>query len=200
MNYITNALKYGGDPPQVELGADVVATGADPAAAADAHVRFWVRDNGDGLTEDEQERLFTPFERLHQTRAHGHGLGLSIVRRIINRLDGEVGVESEALPGKGSTFYFTLPAPPGNQRQVPVAQQSRSRPAETGVEPAPDATTTGAADTKELAPLEPAANGGGVARPAPDESVGLQVDDQEPSPDERGAAGPIPLNEGSDQA
>ncbi len=70
-------------------------------------IRFWVRDNGHGLTLDEQERLFTPFERLHQVRVEGHGLGLSIVRRIVEKLGGQVGVES--VVGQGSVFYFTLP-------------------------------------------------------------------------------------------
>ena len=98
VNYISNAIKYGGRPPQVELGATELP---------DSAVRFWVRDNGPGLTSEEQKRLFTPFTRLNQVRAKGHGLGLSIVRRIIEKLGGEVGVESEV--GKGSLFYFTLP-------------------------------------------------------------------------------------------
>ena len=97
-NYLSNAIKYGGRPPYVELGAD----------AEDGSVRLWVRDNGEGLTPEEQARLFAPFERLHHVRAEGHGLGLSIVRRIVEKLGGEVGVES--VPGEGSTFFFTLPA------------------------------------------------------------------------------------------
>jgi two-component system sensor histidine kinase/response regulator len=72
-------------------------------------VRFWVRDNGAGLTYEEQVRLFAPFTQLDQVRAKGHGLGLSIVLRIVERLGGQVGVESEDVPGQGSTFYFTLP-------------------------------------------------------------------------------------------
>jgi signal transduction histidine kinase len=99
INYITNALKYGGTPPRISLGADDADQGM---------VKYWVRDNGAGLTLEEQRQLFVPFERLRK-RGKGHGLGLSIVRRIVNRLGGEVGVESEI--GKGSTFYFTLPAP-----------------------------------------------------------------------------------------
>jgi PAS domain S-box-containing protein len=98
-NYISNAVKYGGQPPRVELGA---------GASSGDHVRFWVRDNGPGIAPEEQGRLFTPFTRLDQVRAEGHGLGLSIVRRIVERLGGEVGVESEI--GQGSTFLFTLPA------------------------------------------------------------------------------------------
>lgn len=97
-NYLSNAIKYGGQPPRLELGADV-----EP----DGMIRFWVHDNGGGLTLEEQARLFTPFTQLGQVRATGHGLGLSIVQRIVEELGGQVGVESQ--PGQGSTFSFTLP-------------------------------------------------------------------------------------------
>ncbi|HEX3051730.1 MAG TPA: histidine kinase N-terminal 7TM domain-containing protein [Aggregatilineaceae bacterium] len=97
-NYISNAIKYGGRPPIIELGADPLSNGS---------VRFWVKDNGPGLTPDEQSRLFIPFTRLNEAGIAGHGLGLSIVQRIIQRLDGQVGVES--APDHGSRFYFVLP-------------------------------------------------------------------------------------------
>jgi PAS domain S-box-containing protein len=100
VNYISNAIKYGGRPPRVELGAET---------QSDGMVLFWVRDNGPGLSPGEQARLFAPFTRLAQSRAEGHGLGLSIVRRIVEKLGGEVGVQSEGVPGKGSVFRFTLP-------------------------------------------------------------------------------------------
>jgi signal transduction histidine kinase len=76
-------------------------------------VRFWVRDNGDGITQEKQAQLFTQFTRFDELRAEGYGLGLSIVKRIIDKLGGEVGVESEGVQGKGSTFYFTLPSNQG---------------------------------------------------------------------------------------
>ena len=98
-NYLSNAIKYGGEPPIITLGAS-------PAEAG--FVRFWVRDNGPSLSLAQQSRLFTPFTRLHTDRADGQGLGLSIVQRIIEKLGGSVGVES--VPEQGSTFYFTLPA------------------------------------------------------------------------------------------
>lgn len=101
VNYVSNAIKYGGQPPRIELGA---------ALQPDGMVRFWVRDNGPGLTPEAQARLFTPFTRLSQVRAEGHGLGLSIVRRIVARLGGQVGVQSEL--GQGSTFTFTLKSAP----------------------------------------------------------------------------------------
>ncbi|HAI69018.1 MAG TPA: hybrid sensor histidine kinase/response regulator, partial [Gammaproteobacteria bacterium] len=68
-------------------------------------IRFWVRDNGLGLSIDAMNKLFTPFTRLHKT-SEGHGLGLSIVERIVEKLGGKVGVESQV--GVGSVFYFTL--------------------------------------------------------------------------------------------
>ncbi len=97
-NYISNAIKYGGTPPRVGLGA----------SEEGGQVRFWVQDNGDGLSPEQQACLFTPFTRLHRERAEGHGLGLSIVQRISSRRGGEAGVTSE--PGGGSRFWFTLPS------------------------------------------------------------------------------------------
>lgn len=98
-NYLSNAVKYGGTPPEITLGA---------APDGEGHVRFWVKDNGPGLSPEEQAQLFAEFARLHQVRAEGHGLGLSIVQRIVKKLGGDVGVTSE--PGAGSTFWFTLPS------------------------------------------------------------------------------------------
>ncbi|MCB9102271.1 MAG: response regulator [Anaerolineales bacterium] len=102
-NYISNALKYGGNQPHIQIGGEKQANGM---------VRYWVRDSGDGLTPSEQARLFAPFTQIKRTKAEGHGLGLSIVHRIIEKLGGEVGVESSGIPGQGCTFYFTLPAAP----------------------------------------------------------------------------------------
>jgi K+-sensing histidine kinase KdpD len=96
-NYIYNAIKYGGRPPRVELGFDV----------SGSTVRFWVRDNGPGLSPEQQVRLFSSSpgrDRVHDTQ---YGLGLALVRRIVEQLDGQVGVESDV--GQGSLFYFTLP-------------------------------------------------------------------------------------------
>jgi signal transduction histidine kinase len=107
-NLLSNAIKYGyrpeaGVPPRVELGFDR-SPNRSPTSLC---IRFWVRDNGPGLSVEEQQQLFTEFTRLHKKRAIGHGLGLSIVRRIMEKLGGEAGVES--TPGQGSLFYFTLP-------------------------------------------------------------------------------------------
>ncbi|EIJ43225.1 bacteriophytochrome (light-regulated signal transduction histidine kinase) [Beggiatoa alba B18LD] len=96
-NYLSNGLKYGGTPPELTIGFEEQANS----------VSFWVQDNGVGLSIEAQEKLFTPFTRLHENRIDGHGLGLSIVRQIMDKLQGHAGVHS-AL-GQGSRFYFTLP-------------------------------------------------------------------------------------------
>lgn len=105
VNYLSNAVKYGGQP-EASI-PPCVQVGFDPPADNDDFVRFWVRDNGAGLTSQAQARLFTEFTRLEPNRTHGYGLGLSIVRRIVEKLGGTVGIES--APGEGSTFWFTLP-------------------------------------------------------------------------------------------
>lgn len=98
-NYLSNALQYGGKPPVIELGAE---------PWGEAMVRFWVRDNGEGIAAEAREHIFLPFTRLSQTPTSSVGLGLSVVQRIIAKLGGEVGVESTA--GQGSLFFFLLPA------------------------------------------------------------------------------------------
>jgi len=97
-NYVSNALKYGGKPPHLELGASTEAKGI---------IRFWIRDNGPGLSQEARAKLFTPFTRLHTGNVEGHGLGLSIVQQVVDKLGGQVGVESSE--GDGCLFYFTLP-------------------------------------------------------------------------------------------
>jgi signal transduction histidine kinase len=72
-------------------------------------VRLGIRDNGIGIEPDAQQRLFAIFHRLPSAaRYQGTGVGLAIVRKAAERMDGRVGVDS--LPGKGSTFWVELPA------------------------------------------------------------------------------------------
>lgn len=103
-NYISNAIKYGGQPPQVLIGGQRLE---------DGFIRSYVKDNGYGLTKEQQSSLFVPFNRLNRADGQGHGLGLSIVVRIVQKLGGRAGVESH--PGHGSTFYFDLPEHPSDQ-------------------------------------------------------------------------------------
>lgn len=101
VNYLSNAIKYGGKPPKIEVGSKMTDNNM---------VKFWIRDNGKGLTKEKQSKLFQKYVRLEPDAIDGHGLGLTIVKRIVNKLGGTVGVESQELDGEGSVFYFTLPA------------------------------------------------------------------------------------------
>jgi signal transduction histidine kinase len=101
VNLISNAIHYGGEPPKVDIGAERTPEG---------FIRYWIKDNGNGISPQDQARLFQDFTRLGAQRVGGHGLGLSITRRIITKLGGTVGVESTGRPGEGAVFWFTLPA------------------------------------------------------------------------------------------
>lgn len=98
-NYISNALRHGGSPPHITIGAET--------DEAQATAVFWVQDNGAGIAPANQPLLFTPFSQIGRKRSHGHGLGLSIVERLAKRMGGNVAVESEV--GQGSRFIFSLP-------------------------------------------------------------------------------------------
>ncbi len=98
VNYLSNAIKYGGRPPHIELGCN---------ALTDNVIRFWVKDNGSGLPAELETQLFQPFPQLSTVRATGHGLGLSIVRQIVEKMGGQVGAENQS---DGCLFWFTLPA------------------------------------------------------------------------------------------
>ena len=101
-NLLANAIKFSGSAaqPRVEVGATRSPEG----------VVFHVRDNGVGFTEAQVRELFVPFRRLHADRFEGHGIGLTIVRRIVERHGGRLWAEGQ--PGQGATFYFTLEEQP----------------------------------------------------------------------------------------
>ncbi|MGQ7869653.1 histidine kinase N-terminal 7TM domain-containing protein [Sunxiuqinia sp. sy24] len=100
VNFLSNAIKYGGKPPVIELGSTQFYS--------EKKIRYWIKDNGNGLPPNKQKKLFKKYERFNQAHIEGTGLGLSIVKRIIEKLGGEVGVVSNAIPGEGCVFYFTL--------------------------------------------------------------------------------------------
>jgi signal transduction histidine kinase len=114
VNYMTNALKYSPADAPVEVGLELLG----PMA------RVWVRDQGPGLPEAEQERIWQRYHRVPGIEVQsgtgiGLGLGLTIVRHIIEVHGGVVGVES--APGRGSTFWFTLPL----AESSPLAETAR---------------------------------------------------------------------------
>lgn len=98
MNLISNAARHGGRPPRVEIWAE----------AEGDRVVFHVEDNGRGVEAGQREQLFREYGRLATGRSGGNGLGLSIVRRIVERLGGEVGVG--AGRHGGADFRFSVPS------------------------------------------------------------------------------------------
>ncbi len=101
-NLVDNAAKYMGDQtnPQIEIGQRGNENGMPV---------FYIRDNGMGIEPEHHERVFGLFNKL-DARSDGTGVGLALVKRIIEVHGGRIWVESEA--GMGSTFLFTLPAGP----------------------------------------------------------------------------------------
>jgi signal transduction histidine kinase len=99
-NLVANAVKFvpPGVAPRVRIASETL----------NGRRRLWVQDNGIGVAPEHQERIFRVFERLHGGETYpGTGIGLAIVRRAIERMDGHVGVESS--PGAGSRFWIELP-------------------------------------------------------------------------------------------
>lgn len=98
-NLVSNALNYlhPDRPGTVDIGGE----------SNGEFTRCWVRDNGLGIPASAMPRLFQVFQRFHPERSPGEGMGLAIVKRIIERHGGRVWVESQE--GEGSTFSFSIP-------------------------------------------------------------------------------------------
>jgi PAS domain S-box-containing protein len=97
-NLLNNAVKFvqPGKRPRVRIWAD----------SRGRRARLWFEDNGPGIPKESQRQLFGMFQRLHGGEYEGTGIGLALVRKIMDRMGGKAGVESE--PGKGSRFWLEL--------------------------------------------------------------------------------------------
>ncbi len=100
-NFISNGIKYNESRiPLVQIGVE----------DKDDHYLFRVRDNGIGIEPEFHDQVFEMFKRLHTREEYqGTGIGLAMCKKIITKLGGKIWLESE--PGKGTTFFFTLPKP-----------------------------------------------------------------------------------------
>ena len=96
-NLLANALQHAGDAPKIELGWCV----------EERNFRFFVSDSGGGVAENKRAKLFQPFDSLHGSGSP-HGLGLSLVQRLVELQGGVCGYESN--PSGGACFFFILPA------------------------------------------------------------------------------------------
>ena len=101
-NYLTNALKFAPVTKPIRVGITLIGPKA----------KVWVQDQGPGLTPQEQERIWQQYYQVSHIPIQsgwktGLGLGLYICQQLIHHHHGEIGVES--IPGKGATFWFTLP-------------------------------------------------------------------------------------------
>jgi PAS domain S-box-containing protein len=117
-NLISNAIRFvpEGTPPQVKIWAE----------ARRPWVRLWVEDNGIGIADENHERIFGIFERLHGVEDYpGTGIGLAIVRRSVERMGGRVGVES--TPGRGSRFWIELRAPKRSPKPARARRQNAGK-------------------------------------------------------------------------
>jgi signal transduction histidine kinase len=97
-NLVDNAIKFMGNQPKPQVTIGAVTNKANETI-------FFVRDNGIGIEKPYHERVFTLFNKLN-TDTEGTGIGLTLVKRIVEVHKGRIWIESEL--GKGTTFYFTL--------------------------------------------------------------------------------------------
>jgi PAS domain S-box-containing protein len=98
-NLVDNAIKFTGSQPKPQITIGAITNELNETV-------FFVRDNGIGIESQYHDRIFTLFNKLN-TNTEGTGIGLTLVKRIIEIHNGRIWLESE--PGKGTTFYFTIP-------------------------------------------------------------------------------------------
>lgn len=133
LNLLTNAIKYNQEGGSVHLEVETIESD---------RLRILVRDSGPGIPAEKKSELFEPFNRLgaENSAIEGTGIGLTLTRRIVEIMGGEVDFESEL--GKGSTFWIELPSETSRKDVFDRSPFDRSQGAASdssaGVKPAPD--------------------------------------------------------------
>jgi signal transduction histidine kinase/CheY-like chemotaxis protein len=139
LNLLSNAIKYNRNDGQIRISAERTAQ----------RLRIEVKDTGRGIAPEQIDHLFKPFERLESSYngVEGTGIGLALVKRLVEAMDGETGVESEV--GVGSNFWFALPAAtlPAGTLTTPEYPAPRENPRNAG-----EATLEPAAPTETAVP------------------------------------------------
>lgn len=122
-NLLSNAMKYGGEDRWIGLRASVAPRGKQE------FVTITISDHGRGIPREDLSRIFEPFYRGSDARSaqiQGNGLGLSLVKNIIEAHEGTIHVESQ--PGRGASFIITLPAASPETEPARLLTQSEVRP------------------------------------------------------------------------
>lgn len=121
INLLTNAVKYNRDQGEVRVSVGPIAAG---------QIRVAIRDTGPGIPADRLEAVFEPFNRLEADRSgiEGTGIGLTIVRELVEQMRGRIGVDSQL--GEGSVFWIDLPQAQADEAPAPAARSLYTGPAE----------------------------------------------------------------------
>ncbi|EIC21876.1 PAS domain-containing sensor histidine kinase [Thiorhodovibrio frisius] len=125
INLLSNAVKFNRPGGSITLEAAETT----PATSTDRQVRVSVRDTGIGIPADRLDELFEPFRRLPDAQLRGiegSGVGLAVVKRLVELMGGRIGVES--TPGEGSCFWFELPRQPTTRATAPLLKSETTTP------------------------------------------------------------------------
>ncbi len=129
LNLLTNAVKYNKEGGTITISTSVLPQSDE----GDAFVRISISDTGNGISEVDMAKIFTPFERIgaEKTQTEGTGLGLSVVNKLMNAMDGNHGVES--IPGVGSTFWIELPLAGNKKNRKQLKEENLKLTADLGI-------------------------------------------------------------------